>query len=154
MPDRIVISEKLDPSQVRDIEQVKGEAMLVPEELKYQKTDEWVKIVDGVATIGITDYAQDALSDVVFVEFAVDPDDEVSAGDSLATIESVKAAAEVEFPVSGKIIEVNQAVIDSPEILNESPYKEGWLAKIRVSDESEMDNLLDAAAYDAYCKER
>jgi glycine cleavage system H protein len=128
--------------------------MLVPEELKYQKTDEWVKIVDGVATIGITDYAQDALSDVVFVEFAVDPDDEVSAGDSLATIESVKAAAEVEFPVSGKIIEVNQAVIDSPEILNESPYKEGWLAKIRVSDESEMDNLLDAAAYDAYCKER
>ncbi len=114
-----------------------------------------MKIVDGVATIGITDYAQDALSDVVFVEFAVDPDDEVSAGDSLATIESVKAAAEVEFPVSGKIIEVNQAVIDSPEILNESPpYKEGWLAKIRVSDESEMDNLLDAAAYDAYCKER
>ncbi|MGI6258982.1 MAG: glycine cleavage system protein GcvH [Anaerolineaceae bacterium] len=128
--------------------------MLVPEELKYQKTDEWVKIVDGVATIGITDYAQDALSDVVFVEFAVDPDDEVSAGDSLATIESVKAAAEVEFPVSGKIIEVNQAVIDSPEILNESPYEEGWLAKIQVSDESEMDNLLDAAAYDAYCKER
>ena len=128
--------------------------MLVPEELKISKTDEWVKIVDGVATIGITDYAQDALSDVVFVEFAVDPDDEVSAGDSLATIESVKAAAEVEFPVSGKIIEVNQAVIDSPEILNESPYKEGWLAKIRVSDESEMDNLLDAAAYDAYCKER
>lgn len=128
--------------------------MLVPEELKYQKTDEWVKIIDGVATIGITDYAQDALSDVVFVEFAIDPDDEISAGDSLATIESVKAAAEVVFPVSGKVIEVNQDVVDSPETLNNSPYEEGWLVKVQVADESEMDSLLDAAAYDAYCKDR
>ncbi len=128
--------------------------MLVPQELKYQKTDEWVKIVNGVATIGITDYAQDALSDVVFVEFAIDPDDEVSAGDSLATIESVKAAAEVVFPVSGKVLEVNQTVIDTPETLNSSPYEEGWLVKVQVADESEMDSLLDAAAYDAYCKER
>lgn len=128
--------------------------MLVPQELKYQKTDEWVKIVDGVATIGITDYAQDALSDVVFVEFAVDPDDEISAGDSLATIESVKAAAEVIFPVSGKVIEVNQAVVDAPEILNDQPYGDGWLIKVQVADESEMDVLLDAAAYDAYCKDR
>lgn len=128
--------------------------MLVLQELKYQKTDEWVKIVDGVATIGITDYAQDALSDVVFVEFAVDPDDEISAGDSLATIESVKAAAEVIFPVSGKVIEVNQAVVDAPEILNDQPYGDGWLIKVQVADESEMDVLLDAAAYDAYCKDR
>ena len=128
--------------------------MLVPQELKYQKTDEWVKIVNGVATIGITDYAQDALSDVVFVEFAIDPDDEVSSGDSLATIESVKAAAEVVFPVSGKVLEVNQTVIDTPETLNSSPYEEGWLVKVQVADESEMDSLLDAAAYDAYCKER
>ena len=128
--------------------------MLVPQELKYQKTDEWVKIVNGVATIGITDYAQDALSDVVFVEFAIDPDDEVSVGDSLATIESVKAAAEVVFPVSGKVLEVNQTVIDTPETLNSSPYEEGWLVKVQVADESEMDSLLDAAAYDAYCKER
>jgi glycine cleavage system H protein len=128
--------------------------MLVPQEFKYQKTDEWVKIVDGVATIGITDYAQDALSDVVFVEFAVDPDDEISAGDSLATIESVKAAAEVIFPVSGKVIEVNQAVVDAPEILNDQPYGDGWLIKVQVADESEMDVLLDAAAYDAYCKDR
>ncbi len=128
--------------------------MLVPQEIKYQKTDEWVKIVNGVATIGITDYAQDALSDVVFVEFAIDPDDEVSAGDSLATIESVKAAAEVVFPVSGKVLEVNQTVIDTPETLNSSPYEEGWLVKVQVADESEMDSLLDAAAYDAYCKER
>ncbi|NLC29525.1 MAG: glycine cleavage system protein GcvH [Chloroflexi bacterium] len=128
--------------------------MLVPENLKYLKTDEWVKIEDGIATIGITDFAQDSLSDVVFVEFEVDPDDEVSAGDSMATIESVKAAAEVVFPVSGKVIEINQAVVDTPEMLNESPYDDGWLVKLQASDESELDKLMDATAYDAYCQDR
>lgn len=128
--------------------------MLVPEDLKYQKTDEWVKVEDGIATIGITDFAQDSLSDVVFVEFEIDVDDEVSVGESMATIESVKAAAEVVFPVSGKVIEVNQALIDTPEVLNESPYTEGWLVKVQVSDESELDKLMDATAYDAYCQER
>jgi len=128
--------------------------MLIPDELKYQKTDEWVKIADGVATVGITDYAQDSLSDVVFIEFDVDVDDEVSAGGSMATIESVKAAAEVVFPVSGKVIEINQALIDTPELLNESPYEKGWLVKIQASDESELDNLMDAAAYEVYCQDR
>lgn len=128
--------------------------MLVPQDLKYQKTDEWVKLENGIATIGITDYAQDSLSDVVFVEFAIDPDDEVSAGDSLATIESVKAAAEVVFPVSGKVLEVNQILTDTPELLNSQPYTGGWLAKVKVSDESELDKLMDSAAYDAYCQDR
>ena len=128
--------------------------MLVPENLKYQKTDEWVKVEDGIATIGITDYAQDSLSDVVFVEYEIDVDDEVKVGDSLATIESVKAAAEVVFPVSGKVVAVNQTLVDTPEILNESPYTEGWLVKVQVSDESELGNLMDAPAYDAYCQER
>lgn len=128
--------------------------MLVPEDLKYQKTDEWVKVENGIATIGITDFAQDSLSDVVFVEFAVDPDDEVKAGDSLATIESVKAAAEVVFPVSGKILEVNQVLTDTPELLNSEPYAGGWLAKVQVSDESELDKLMNAAEYDAYCQDR
>jgi len=128
--------------------------MLIPDELKYQKTDEWVKIADGVATVGITDYAQDSLSDVVFIEFDVDVDDEVSAGGSMATIESVKAAAEVVFPVSGKVIEINQALIDTPELLNESPYEKGWLVKIQASDESELDNLMDAASYEVYCQDR
>ena len=128
--------------------------MLVPHDLKYQKTDEWVKLENGIATIGITDYAQDSLSDVVFVEFAIDPDDEVSAGDSLATIESVKAAAEVVFPVSGKVLEVNQALTDTPEQLNSQPYAGGWLAKVQVSDESELEKLMDSAAYDAYCQDR
>ena len=128
--------------------------MLVPEDLKYQKTDEWVKVENGIATIGITDYAQDSLSDVVFVEFAVDPDDEVSVGDSLATIESVKAAAEVVFPVSGKILEVNQVLTDTPELLNSEPYTGGWLAKVQISDESELDKLMNAAEYAAYCQDR
>ena len=128
--------------------------MLVPEELKYQKTDEWVKIENGIAIIGITDYAQDSLSDVVFVEFAIDPDDEVSVGDSLATIESVKAAAEVNFPVSGKVLEVNQQLTDTPELLNSEPYTGGWLAKVQVSDEYELEKLMDADAYETYCKDR
>ena len=128
--------------------------MLVPQELKYQKTDEWVKVENGIAIIGITDYAQDSLSDVVFVEFAIDPDDEISAGDSLATIESVKAAAEVVFPVSGKVLEVNQVLTDTPELLNSEPYTGGWLAKVQISDESELDKLMNAAEYAAYCQDR
>ena len=128
--------------------------MKYPQELKYLKTDEWVKVEDGVAIIGITDYAQDALSDVVYVEFEIDPDDEVSAGDSIGTIESVKAAAEVHFPVSGTILEVNEDVVDAPETLNKDPYGEGWLVKVQITDESELDSLMDAAAYEAYCQER
>ena len=128
--------------------------MKYPQELKYLKTDEWVKIEDGIAIIGITDYAQDALSDVVYVEFEVDPDDEVSAGDSIGTIESVKAAAEVHFPVSGTVLEVNEEVVDAPEMLNKEPYAGGWLVKLQVSDESELDDLMDAAAYEAYCQDR
>lgn len=128
--------------------------MKYPQDLKYQKTDEWVKIVDGVAIIGITDYAQDALSDVVYVEFEIDPDDEVSFGDSIGTIESVKAAAEVHFPVSGTVLEVNEDIVDAPETLNKSPYEDGWLVKVQVTDESELDDLMDAEAYEAYCQER
>ena len=128
--------------------------MKYPQDLKYQKTDEWVKIVDGIAIIGITDYAQDALSDVVYVEFEIDPDDEVSFGDSIGTIESVKAAAEVHFPVSGTVLEVNEDIVDAPETLNKSPYEDGWLVKVQVTDESELDDLMDAEAYEAYCKDR
>jgi glycine cleavage system H protein len=128
--------------------------MKYPQELRYLKTDEWVKVEDGIAIIGITDYAQDALSDVVYVEFEIDPDDEVSAGDSIGTIESVKAAAEVHFPVSGTVLEVNEEVVDAPEMLNKEPYAGGWLVKLQVSDESELDDLMDAAAYEAYCQDR
>lgn len=128
--------------------------MEYPKDLKYLKTDEWIRVENGVGTIGISDYAQDSLSDVVYVEFAVDPDQKVIAGDNLATIESVKAAAEVNFPVSGTVIEVNSALSDTPEVLNEKPYTDGWLAKVRIEDESELASLMSAEAYEAYCQNR
>ena len=128
--------------------------MLFPQDLKYQKTDEWVKVENGIATVGISDYAQDALSDIVFIEFDVDPGDKVKVGQSLATIESVKAAAEVNFPVSGEVVEIHEALSDTPEVINSDPYQNGWLAKIKIDDPKELDQLLDAAAYEAFSKER
>ena len=128
--------------------------MEFPKELKYQKTDEWVKIEDDVAVIGISDYAQDALSDVVFVEFEVEVGDQVNVGDTYATIESVKAASDVNIPLSGEVIEINEGLADSPEILNSDPYGQGWMIKIKIIDVEEVDNLLDAESYEAYCKER
>ena len=128
--------------------------MEYPKELKYQKTDEWVKVEGGIATIGISDYAQDSLSDVVFVEYEVEAGDAVKVGATLATIESVKAAAEVVFPVSGTVVEVNEKLPDSPEVVNEDPYGKGWLCKVKLSKPEELDSLLDAEAYEAFCQDR
>ena len=128
--------------------------MEYPKELKYQKTDEWVKVEGDIATIGISDYAQDSLSDVVFVEFEVEAGDTVKLGTTLATVESVKAAAEVVFPVSGTIIEVNEKLPETPEALNEEPYGKGWLCKVKMSKPEELNSLLDAEAYKAYCQDR
>lgn len=128
--------------------------MEYPTELKYQKTDEWVKVEGGIATIGISDYAQDSLSDVVFVEFEVEVGDTVKTGTTLATIESVKAAAEVVFPVSGTVVEINEKLPETPEALNEEPYGKGWLCKVKLSKPEELDNLMDAKAYEAYCQDR
>ena len=122
-------------------------------ELKYAKTDEWVKVEGNTAVVGISDHAQDQLSDVVFVEMTVSVDDVVAQGDSGATIESVKAAADVNLPVSGKVIEINEVLSDSPETLNEDPYGEGWMIKIEMSDPAELDNLMDATAYEKHCEE-
>jgi len=128
--------------------------MEYPKELKYQKTDEWVKVEGGMATIGISDYAQDSLSDVVFVEFEVEAGDTVKVGGTLATIESVKAAAEVVFPVGGTVVEINEKLPETPEALNEEPYGKGWLCKVKLSKPEELDSLLDAEAYEAYCQDR
>ena len=128
--------------------------MKTPEELKYTKTDEWVNLKGEEAIIGITDYAQDQLSDVVYVELMVEVDDSVSQGDSVATIESVKAAADVNFPVSGVITEINETLADAPEVLNSDPYEAGWMVKIKLDDLSEMDGLMDSEAYKAYNTER
>jgi len=128
--------------------------MSTPKGLKYAKTDEWVKLEGDVATIGISDYAQEQLSDVVYVEFSKEAGDTVSKGDTVATIESVKAAADVNFPADGEILEINEAVTENPETLNSDPYDKGWLLKMKLSDPSQLDDLMDADAYDAYNESR
>ena len=128
--------------------------MKTPENLKYAKTDEWVKLNGNVATIGISDYAQDQLSDIVYVEYNKDPGDTIKKDDTLATIESVKAAGDVNSPVSGKVIEVNESLVDHPEFLNDDPYEKAWMIKVEISDMSEVDQLMSAADYEKYCEER
>lgn len=128
--------------------------MKTPENLKYAKTDEWVKLDGNVATIGISDYAQDQLSDIVYVEFNKDKSEEVKVGDILATIESVKAAGDVNSPVSGKVIEINEGLSDQPELLNDDPYEKAWMVKIEISSASDLEKLMTASDYEAYCAER
>lgn len=121
--------------------------MKVPSELMYTKNDEWVRVKDNVATMGITDYAQDQLSDVVFVEIVAFEDDELEKGDTCAVVESVKAAADVYMPASGTITDINEDLVDTPELVNEDPYGEAWLVKFELSDPGELDDLLDAEGY-------
>ncbi|WP_322792637.1 glycine cleavage system protein GcvH [Bellilinea sp.] len=128
--------------------------MNVPTNLKYAKTDEWVKVEGNIAIIGVSDYAQSQLSDIVYFEFKVDPGDMVSKDQSVATLESVKAAADVNAPVSGKVLELNQSLTDQFEVINNDPYGAAWMLKIEMSNPAELDTLMDAAAYEAYCQER
>lgn len=123
--------------------------MNIPSHLKYTKSDEWFDPASG--KVGLTDYAQSQLSDIVFVEFLVNEGETVEAGKPIASVESVKAAAEVYAPVGGKIVALNNAVIDSPESLNSDPYGAAWLVQIEGGDASD---LMDAAAYEQYCQER
>jgi len=128
--------------------------MNVPANLKYAKSDEWVRVEGNIAVIGVSDYAQSQLSDIVYFEFKVDVGDKVTKDQSVATLESVKAAADVNAPVSGKVVELNQSLTDQFEVINSDPYGAAWMMKIEMSDPSELDTLLDAAAYEAYCQER
>ena len=123
-----------------------------PVELKYSKSHEWVKVEGNIVVLGITDHAQDSLGDVVFVELP-DNDTTVVAGEALGTVESVKAVSDIVAPVSGKVIEYNQEVLDSPELLNNDPYGDGWLVKVEVDDLTVLDTLLSAAEYEAYLAE-
>ena len=125
----------------------------VPAELKYADTDEWFAVAGDVVTIGITDYAQDQLNDIVYVEFK-EAGDNVEAGDSFGEVESVKAASELYSVVAGEIIEVNSALEDAPEIVNADPFGAGWMVKIRSDSLVALDALMDATAYDAYCDSR
>ena len=124
--------------------------MKIPKDLKYTENDEWIRVEGNNGTIGITDFAQDQLSDIVFVEIIPAEGDELAQGDSCATLESVKAAADVYMPASGKVIAINEALPDTPEMVNSDPYGEAWLVKIEISDTSELDGLMDAGAYEAF----
>lgn len=120
----------------------------IPEELKYTKTHEWVRTMDdGHFEVGITEHAQDMMGDMVFVELP-EVGTTVSAGEDCAVVESVKAASDVYAPVGGEIVEVNTELVDAPETINQDPYKRGWMFRLRPSDKSEVENLLDPQAYE------
>ncbi|HCY7564324.1 TPA: glycine cleavage system protein GcvH [Staphylococcus aureus] len=120
--------------------------MAVPNELKYSKEHEWVKVEGNVATIGITEYAQSELGDIVFVELP-ETDDEINEGDTFGSVESVKTVSELYAPISGKVVEVNEELEDSPEFVNESPYEKAWMVKVEISDESQIEALFTAEKY-------
>jgi glycine cleavage system H protein len=125
----------------------------IPEGYKFTESDEWVKLEDGEALVGISDYAQDQLSDLVFVELPM-VGETFGKGEVFGVVESVKAAADVMTPIGGEIVAVNDDLEDTPEVINEDAYGEGWIIRIKPSDTSEMDDLMDAEAYKAYCEER
>jgi len=122
--------------------------MNIPTDLKYTQNDEWIRVEGKVGTVGITDLAQHQLSDIVFVEVVVSTGEIMSQGDTCATVESVKAAADVYLPAGGKIIEVNDNLPTIPESVNSDPYGAAWMVKLELSDPSELDKLLDAPSYE------
>jgi glycine cleavage system H protein len=123
-----------------------------PDELKYHKEHTWVKVSARKATIGITDYAQDSLGDIVYIDLPeVDSDIEINS--EIGEIESTKATSSFISPVTGRVIEVNEELSESPEIMNEDPYGKGWIARIEIEDVSELDDLMDASEYAKYVEE-
>lgn len=121
----------------------------VPRHLRYTEEHEWVFSEDEVVTVGLTDYAQDSLGELVYIELP-EVGREVSKGDEIAVVESCKAASDVYSPISGTIVEVNELLTDNPSMVNESPYEEGWLFKIEPSEEGELEELLNASDYKAH----
>ncbi len=126
--------------------------MEIPETLRYSSSHEWTRQDDGTVTVGITDYAQDQLGDVVFVELP-NVGTTVKAGDAVAVVESVKTASDIYAPVSGEVVAVNSSLDDNPEQINASPYDAGWIFKLRPNDPADVDRLLDAEAYMATLEE-
>ena len=122
--------------------------MNLPSELKYTKDHEWIKIEDGTATVGITDFAQGELGDIVYVD--VDTlDDTVEENEVFGSVEAVKTVSDLFMPLTGEVIEFNEELEDEPELVNTDPYGKGWMIKIQISDDSQIENLLDASAYQA-----
>jgi glycine cleavage system H protein len=120
--------------------------MNVPENLRYSEDHEWVRVEDGRVVVGVTDYAQDALGDVVFVELPV-VGAEVGAGATFSEVESTKSVSDIFAPVAGKVVEVNEDLTDNPQLVNEDPYGDGWICVIEVTDPDQIESLLDAEAY-------
>jgi glycine cleavage system H protein len=124
----------------------------VIENLYYTKSDEWLKAEDDIGTIGITDYAQDQLGDIVYLE-KIEKGKKLKQGETLTTIESVKAVSDVNTPVAGEVTEVNEKLLDDTSIINKDPYVEGWIAKIKIENKDELKNLMSAQEYSEYRKE-
>lgn len=125
---------------------------MYPKELKYDREHEWVRVEGGVATIGISDFAQDQLGEVVYIDLP-SSGDSVAAGDTFGEIESVKSVSELFSPVTGTIVEVNDALKDAPEVVNEDPYGDGWMIKVELADPAEVDRLMSADEYEAFLAE-
>lgn len=125
-----------------------------PDNLKYSKSDEWVRVEGDQAVVGITDYAQDQLGDIVYIELPWDASQKVAHDAKFGDIESVKATSELTSPISGEVVKVNEALKDTPELINDNPYKEGWMIVIKMSNSAELDSLMDAAQYEKYLQGR
>lgn len=124
-----------------------------PADLKYAESDEWVRVKGDTATIGISDYAQDALNDIVYVELPA-VGDTFSAGEAFGSVESVKAASDLNTPLAGEVIEVNSGLEGDPEIINSDPYGAGWIVKLKLSGTPDLSGLMNATAYAEYCENR
>lgn len=125
----------------------------INDDLLYTRDDEWVRVEGEEAVVGISDYAQNSLSDIVYLELP-SVGDRFGKGDSFGVVESVKAAADLYMPVSGEVTAVNEALVDRPELVNEDPYGEAWMVRVRLDDSSELDELMDADAYRVYNEDR
>lgn len=123
--------------------------MGAPVNRKYTKTHEWISIEGDIATFGLTDHAQSELGDITYLELP-DVGDSLKAGDSFGVVESVKAASDVYSPIDGEVIEVNSTAVDGPDLINNSPYDDAWLVKVRMADPSQLDSLMDTSAYDEF----
>lgn len=126
--------------------------MEFPSDLKYCKEHTWVKVEKDTAIVGITDFAQERLGDIVYVELP-DADDEVSFLESFGSVESAKSVSDLYSPVSGTIMEINSALEDTPEIINEEPYGDGWIIKVKISDLADIENLLNSDEYESFVRE-
>jgi glycine cleavage system H protein len=125
----------------------------IPGDLLYTKDDEWIRVDGEEGVIGITDYAQDSLSDIVFIELP-EAGDSFGAGEIFGTVESVKAAADLYMPVDGEVLEANDALLDAPEVINTAPYGKGWMIKVKITNAGQLEDLMDPVAYQTYCDER